>query len=103
MLSSEGDDYMGVWTLVKVISGRLESVLDSLTDALPPYRTARGVLDAKESCDDGKFYIHVADSRVQVDEATCQILEIGEMLKVRYTRGDRAINIDRYLPQNGTE
>jgi hypothetical protein len=93
---------MEVWTLVKAFSERLESVLGSLTDALPPYRTAQGVLDAKESCDDGKFYIHVADSRVQVDEATCQILEIGEMLKVRYTRGDRAINIDRYLPQNGT-
>jgi hypothetical protein len=92
---------MGVWTLVKAISGRLGSVVSSLTDALPPYRTAQGVLDAKESCDDGKFYIHVADSRVQVDEATCQILEIGEMLKVRYTRGARAINIDRYLPQNG--
>ncbi|MDP6715596.1 MAG: hypothetical protein QF368_13355 [SAR202 cluster bacterium] len=94
---------MGVWTLVKAFSGRLESVMESLTDALPPYRTARGILDAKETCNDGKFYIHVADSRVEVDEATCQTLEIGEMLKVRYTRGDRAINIDRYLPQNDVE
>jgi len=94
---------MGVLSLVKVFSGRLESVVESLTDALPPYRTAQGILDAKETCDDGKFYIHVTDSRVEVDEATCQILEIGEMLKVHYTRGGRAINIDRYLPQNGVE
>lgn len=94
---------MGVLSLVKVFSGRLESVVESLTDALPPYRTAQGILDAKETCVDGKFYIHVTDSRVEVDEATCQILEIGEMLKVHYTRGGRAINIDRYLPQNGVE
>ena len=94
---------MGVLTLVKAFSERLESVVESLTDALPPYRTAQGVLDAKETCDDGKFYIHVAGSRVEVDEATCHILEIGEMLKVRYTRGDRAINIDRYLHHNGME
>ena len=94
---------MGVLTLVKIFSARLESVMESLTDALPPYRTAQGVLDAKETCDDGKFYIHVAGSRVEVDETTCQTLEIGEMLKVRYTRGDRAINIDRYLPHNGRE
>lgn len=94
---------MGVLSMVKAFSGRLESVVESLTDALPPYRTAHGILDAKETCDDGKFYIHVADSRIEVDEATCQILEIGEMLKVRYTRGTRAINIDRYLPQNGVE
>ena len=94
---------MGVWTLVKAFSERFESVVESLTDALPPYRTALGVLDAKETCDDGKFYIHVAGSRIEVDETTCHILKIGEKLKVRYTRGDRAINIDRYLPQNGTE
>ena len=94
---------MGVLSMVKAFSGRLESVVESLTDALPPYRTAHGILDAKETCDDGKFYIHVADSRIEVDEATCQILEIGEMLKVHYTRGGRAINIDRYLPQNGVE
>ena len=94
---------MGVLTLVKAFSERFESVVESLTDALPPYRTAQGVLDAKETCDDGKFYIHVAGARVEVDEATCHILEIGEMLKVRYTRGDRAINIDRYLPHNGSE
>jgi len=94
---------MGVLTLAKAFSKRLESLVEALTDALPPYRIAQGVLDAKETCDDGKFYIHVAGSRVEVDETTCHTLEIGEMLKVRYTRGDRAINIDRYLPQNGTE
>lgn len=85
------------------MSRRLQSVIESLTDALPPYRIAVGVLDAKETGDDGKFYLRVAESRIQVDEATLHALEIGEMLRVRCTRGYRAINIDRYPSRNGVE
>ena len=77
--------------------------MKSLIDAVPPYRTAYGILDVKETSEEGKFYIHIAGSKVEVDDHTCLTLGIGEVLKVRYTRGYKAINIDRYLTQNGLE
>ena len=86
---------------MKRLSRKLESAVLSLTDALPPYQIARGPLDAKENGQGGRHYIRVAGARVQVDEATVQALTIGEMVKVRYTRGGMAINIDRFVPPNG--
>ncbi len=94
---------MGVYALVKTVSRRLESIVTSLTDGLPPYNVVQGALNSKETSPDGTCYFHVASARIEVDEATFGMLEVGDMLKVRYTRGDRAINIDRYVPLNGQE
>ena len=81
----------------KSIVRRIRTAAETLVDAMPPYRTVCGTLDVKETSRDGKFYIHVSGSKVEVDEYTCLTLGIGEVLKVRYTRGYKAINIDRYL------
>ena len=90
------------WKPLKRLSHKLELAVGSLTDALPPYRTARGPLDAKETGqDEGGHYICVDGARVRVDEATFGVLTIGEVVKVRYTRGGMAINIDRYISLNG--
>ena len=70
----------------------------TLTDALPPYGYAEGPLDAKEGGGTGKRYIRVDSARIEVDPATYDMLEEGEMLRVRYTRGHRAVNIDRLRP-----
>ena len=77
--------------------------MSSLADAFPPYRIAEGPLSAKESGQDGVHYVNVAGSRVQVDEATFEKLGIGEIVRVRFTRGGMAINIDRYVPLNGKD
>ena len=73
----------------------------TLTDALPPYCKAEGPLETKETDSKGKFYIRVGGARVEVDRATFDWLVIGENLRVRYTKGNRAINIDRILPGKG--
>ena len=94
---------MGVWGLAKTVSRRLESIAISLTDALPLYRVVRGTLASKETSPDGKCYFHVAHAKVEVDAVTFGMLDVGDMLKVRYTRRDRSINIDRYVPLDGGE
>ena len=91
------------WEPLKRLSQKLGSTVWPLADALPPYKIARGPLDAKENGQGGGHYIRVAGARVQVDEATLEALTIGEVVKVRYTRGGRAINIDRYVSPNGND
>ena len=71
-----------------------------LADALPPYLMVEGPLETKET-DANKHYLSVASTRVEVDEATFNLLVVGENLRVRYTRGHRAINIDRLMPSRG--
>ena len=83
---------------MKRLSQILDSLASSLVDALPPYRIVEGPLSTKESGQNGLHYINVTGSRVRVDEATFKILEVGEIVKVRFTRGGIAINIDRYVP-----
>ena len=73
----------------------------NLLDALPPYRKVEGLVDSKETGPDGKLYLAVGSARVEVDAATFDALIVGESLLVRYTRGNRAISIDRLLPGRG--
>ena len=73
----------------------------ALKDAVPPYNLIDGPLEGKETDPTGKFYILVRSARVKVDRATLDTLTIGESLRVRYTKGKRAINIDRLVPENG--
>ena len=79
----------------------LKSWVWNLADALPPYRIAEGLLEGKETNDRDKYYVTVASAKVEVDEATFNTLVVGENLRVRYTRGNRAINIDRLMPGRG--
>ena len=73
----------------------------TLEDAFPPYRKVEGPLENKETGSNGKRYICIGSARVEVDENTFNSLVEGENLRVRYTRGNRAINIDRLMPGGG--
>ena len=73
----------------------------SLVDVIPPYHIADGLLLNKETNPEGKYIITVSSAKVEVDQNTFDVLVIGENLRVRYTRGNRAINIDRILPGRG--
>ena len=74
----------------------------TLVDAIPPYQRAEGLLETKETDSTGRIhYICVASAKVEVDKSTFETLIVGENLRVRYTRGNRAINIDRLMPGRG--
>lgn len=73
----------------------------SLVDIIPPYRVADGLLLNKETSPESKYIITVNSAKIEVDRNTFDALVIGENLRVRYTRGNRAINIDRILPGRG--
>jgi hypothetical protein len=80
-----------------------KSWFSALLDALPPYCTAEGRLDSKESGSNGSYYISVGPARVEVDSITYEKLKVGEWVKIRYTRNSKAISIDRLLPlENGS-
>lgn len=74
-----------------------------LADSAPPYRITEGTLDDKGVDDKGIPFIVVASEKVSVDGGTMNALSLGEALRVRHTRGNRAVNIDRILPPNGEE
>ena len=86
---------------LKVIARAVVNWINSLTDSLPPYYVAEGHLDMKGKADDGRLRIHVNGAWVSVDQPTFDLLEIGEYVRVRYTRRVRAINIDRFASPNG--
>ncbi len=79
----------------------MKTTISSLIDALPPYRHCEGPLENKETDPGGKFIITVGSAKIEVDQSTFEALVIGETLHVRYTRGRRAVNIDRLLPGRG--
>ena len=78
----------------------LKSWIWHLYDAFPPYRIVEGSLDTKETgCNE--HYLFVRSVKIQVDQETFNMLVLGEHLQVRYTRGYRAINIDRLISGKG--
>ena len=85
----------------KVIARAVVNWVNLLTDALPRYYVAEGHLDMKGRADDGRLRIHVNGAWVSVDQPTFDLLNIGEYVRVRYTRRVRAISIDRYVNRNG--
>lgn len=93
--------HMGYQAVLKWAWGALKYWLWTLADALPPYRMVEGLLEAKNTDLRGRCYVSVGSVRVEVDRATFDMLVMGESLRVRYTRGQRAINIDRLLPRRG--
>jgi hypothetical protein len=78
----------------------LKHWLWTLGDAFPSYRNVHGQLEFKDAAM-RKYYIRVGGVRVEVDRATFDTLAIGDDLKVRYTRGNRAVNIDQIVSENG--
>ena len=73
----------------------------SLTDVFPPYFIAEGALDEKLIAEDGRLIVRIDKARLTVDQPTFDQLSVGEYLRIRYTRGARAISIDLYVSQNG--
>jgi hypothetical protein len=67
-------------------------------DLLPPYNHYEGELWGKH-VEGGRFYLELDGDAVEVDRVAYSLLEVGEKMKVRYTRLLRAINIDRF-PSN---
>ena len=79
--------------------GRLARSISALVlNAVPPYRRIEGNLISKEARPDGTYFILVADEIIQVDWLTFDTLMVGEALRVRATRDNEAINIDRLMP-----
>jgi hypothetical protein len=70
----------------------------NLRDAVPPYRVVKGTLKEKGIDPAGMPYILLNVDRIEIDMGTLDALEVGERLRVRHTRGYRAINIDRIMP-----
>ncbi len=76
--------------------------LYSFIDIFPPYRIVEGLLEGKEHVEGTSEYkIHVSSQKIEVDSHTFDILMIGETLKIRHTRSNKAINIDRLIPEQG--
>ena len=87
--------------MVICVSERVKLFISECLDCCPPYKLVEGLLEVKEVDDQKKYFIYVSSEKVQVDSATFEILMIGENLKVRFTRGKKAINIDRLIPTQG--
>lgn len=70
----------------------------AIVSAAPPYRRIEGSLVAKEAMANGRFFILVDAEIVEVDWLTFEMLIEGEALRIRATRDNRALSIDRLLP-----
>ena len=70
-------------------------------DIMPPYPMIQGVLEAKEISPSGKHIILIKTDIVEVDGFTFDILKVGEALRARCTKSNRAIRIDRLIPTVG--
>ena len=70
----------------------------AIVSAAPPYRRIEGSLVAKEAMANGRFFILVNAEIVEVDWLTFETLIEGEALRIRATRDNRALSIDRLLP-----
>ena len=92
---------MRVRDLIRVVSQKTGDAVLPLVDAFPPYYVAEGVLSAKEVGTSRRHFICVNGARIAVDRPTFETLSVGERIRVRYTRGSRAVSIDRYVSSNG--
>ena len=69
-----------------------------MVDALPPYKRVEGILADKGTDTRGNHYLLVGTEIIGVDWLTFELLIIGEPLRIRATRANQAINIDRLSP-----
>ena len=77
---------------------RIGTTAQDMVSAAPPYRRVEGSLVAKEAMANGRFFILVDAEIVEVDWLTFEMLIEGEALRIRATRDNRALTIDRLLP-----
>ena len=56
------------------------------------------MVHAKEAIGNGRYFILVDAEIVEVDWLTFETLVEGEALRIRATRDNRAVSIDRLLP-----
>ena len=77
---------------------RIGTTAQGMVSAAPPYRRIEGSLVAKEAMANGRFFILVDAEIVEVDWLTFEMLIEGEALRIRTTRDNRALSIDRLLP-----
>ena len=70
----------------------------SMIDALPPYKRVEGLLTDKGADARGNYHILVDGEIIGVDWLTYETLIVGEPLRIRATRANQAINIDRLSP-----
>ena len=93
---------MRAWELIKIVSQKTGDAVLPLVDAFPPYYVTEGVLSSKEvGSERAVLHLHVNDARISVDRSTFETLSAGERIRVRYTRGARAVSIDRFVSANG--
>ena len=91
---------MNTWEIMKAASHKVESWALSLADAFPPYYSVEGTLESKRVDENGRQILLVNGAPISVDCSTFDTLDVGERIRVRYTRGARAISIDRYISPN---
>ena len=82
---------------VAILRGIGTSV-QGVVSAAPPYRRIEGSLVTKAAMANGRFFILVDAEIVEVDWLTFELLIEGEALRIRATRDNRALTIDRLLP-----
>ena len=92
---------MRAWDLIKIVSQKTGDAVLPLVDAFPPYYVTEGVLSSKEVGSNGRYFIYINGARISVDRSTFETLSAGERIRVRYTRGARAVSIDRFVSTNG--
>ena len=94
---------MSLLSLPKSLAAKVLSSIASLIDAIPPYHFFEGPLTDKARDERGRCWIRCGGNTVEVDRFTYEALEVGERLRLRYTRSNRAISIDRLVPPSDVE
>ncbi len=89
--------------MMKAVAATIRTSVASLIDAIPPYNIFEGALTDKARDESGKCWIRCGGNPVEVDPHTYEALEVGERLRLRYTRGNRAVSIDRLVPPGEVE
>jgi len=85
-------------SLAARLAQALKGMLLAAWEILPPYRMIEGRLTTKDRAPDGMHYILVEEQIVEVDWFTFGKLMPGEAVRIRMTRKNKAISIDRLLP-----
>lgn len=88
---------MEPWAVFERLKRTLNTAFATVADPLPPYRWIEGRLDAKEKRPGGYFLL-VGEEIIEVDWLTYETLSEGEALRIRSTRSNKAISIDRLVP-----
>ena len=82
----------------KWLGRMVRNIVATVLYAIPPYKRIEGNLISKEARPDGTYFILVAEEIIEVDWLTYEMLMVGEALRIRATRDNEAINIDRLMP-----